>query len=209
LFTSIDLILYKKGFKRVIDLVCSVVLLLVFLPVILIVSILLAIANRGQIFFLQERPGLNERIFKIFKFKTMTDKRDGNGRLLSDLDRLTTIGKIVRKLSIDELPQLINVLLGDMSLIGPRPLLVEYLSLYDECQRQRHSVRPGITGWAQVNGRNAITWQNKLKMDVWYANNLSFWLDFKILLLTFQKVVLAKDINADSQATTEKFKGNS
>jgi lipopolysaccharide/colanic/teichoic acid biosynthesis glycosyltransferase len=173
-----------------------------------LVTIGLYIANQGKPFFFQARPGLNEKIFKIIKFKTMNDKKDTEGNLLPDAERLTPIGAFVRKTSLDEIPQLINVLKGDMSLIGPRPLLPEYLSLYSEMQRKRHLVRPGITGWAQVNGRNAISWEKKFELDVWYVKNLSFLLDIKILFLTLKKVVVREGISQTGQATMEMFKGN-
>ncbi len=164
--------------------------------------------NKGKVFFVQNRPGKNGEIFKIIKFKTMNDKKDAQGNLLSDADRLSVFGKIVRKTSLDEIPQLFNVLIGNMSLIGPRPLLPEYLPLYNSFQRKRHLVKPGITGWAQVNGRNAITWQKKFELDVWYVNHLSFWLDIKIIFLTIKKVFVSEGINAEGEATTIAFKGN-
>lgn len=170
--------------------------------------VLLSIANKGNPFFCQQRPGKNERIFRIIKFRTMSNKKDANGNLLPDSERLTTIGKIIRSSSLDEIPQLINVVKGDMSLIGPRPLLPEYLPLYSKEQRKRHLVRPGITGWAQVNGRNSLSWQKKFEMDVWYVKNLNFFLDLKILFLTIKKVLVSEGINAQGQATTERFKGN-
>lgn len=176
-------------------------------PIFLIVTIGLFFANKGKPFFVQLRPGENGKIFKIIKFKTMNDKNDIYGNLLSDEERLTKLGTFVRKTSLDEIPQLLNVLKGDMSLIGPRPLLPEYLLLYNEFQRQRHNARPGITGWAQVNGRNAISWTQKFEYDVWYVNNISFSLDFKILLRTIQKVIKREDINAANVATIERFKG--
>ena len=163
---------------------------------------------KGKLFFTQDRPGKDGKIFKIIKFKTMNDKKDAQGNLLSDADRLSVFGKIVRKTSLDEIPQLFNVLIGNMSLIGPRPLLPEYLPLYNSFQNKRHLVKPGITGWAQVNGRNAITWQKKFELDVWYVNNLSFWLDIKIIFLTIKKVFVSEGINAEGEATTIAFKGN-
>lgn len=165
-------------------------------------------ANRGKVFFLQARPGKNNRIFTIIKFKTMNDLKDKNGELLPDEKRLTAIGNFVRKASLDEIPQLINVLKGDMSLIGPRPLLVQYLPLYNEHQKRRHEVRPGITGWAQINGRNAISWQEKFDYDVWYVDHLSFFLDVKIVLLTLKKVFIREGISAAGQATASAFTGN-
>lgn len=171
-------------------------------------SIALAIANDGKAFFFQKRPGKNDRIFCIIKFKTMNENKDAFGNLLPDSQRLTKVGSIVRKSSLDEIPQLINVLMGDMSLVGPRPLLLEYLTLYNDDQKRRHEVKPGITGWAQVNGRNAISWEEKFKLDVWYVDNQSFWLDMKILWLTIRKVLVREGINQDGQATMEPFKGN-
>lgn len=172
------------------------------------VTVGLYFANNGKPFFFQTRPGKNARLFRIIKFKTMNDKKDAQGGLLPDAERLTKIGGFVRKTSLDEIPQLINVLKGEMSLIGPRPLLPEYLPLYSPEQYRRHEVRPGITGWAQVNGRNAISWQQKFEYDVWYVNHLSFALDLRILFLTLKKVVIREGINTDGQATTERFKGN-
>ena len=173
----------------------------------IIVLVGLTFANKGLPFFFQFRPGLNEKIFKIIKFKTMNDRTDVNGVLLKDADRLTFIGKLIRKTSIDEIPQLINVLKGDMSIIGPRPLLIEYLELYSDFQKRRHEVKPGITGWAQVNGRNAITWEDKFKKDIWYIDNQSLLLDIKILWLTILKVILRDGINEKGEATTTKFRG--
>ena len=169
--------------------------------------ILLKITNKGNAFFIQNRPGKNGKIFKIIKFKTMTDAKDTNGNLLSDNERLTAIGTFVRKTSLDEIPQLINVLKGDMSLIGPRPLLTDYLHLYNDFQNRRHEVKPGITGWAQVNGRNAISWDKKFELDVYYVEHLSFWLDLKILFLTLKKVIIREGINAEDSATMEPFQG--
>jgi lipopolysaccharide/colanic/teichoic acid biosynthesis glycosyltransferase len=181
--------MYKYFFKRFFDLVIALVGLIILIPLFLILWIWLSIANKGAgAFFVQERPGKDEKIFKVIKFKTMNDRRDENGNLLPDSERLTKIGRVVRSLSLDEIPQLINVLKGDMALIGPRPLLVQYLPLYDEVQRRRHEVRPGMTGWAQVNGRNAISWQEKFAYDVWYVDHLSLSLDIKILLKTIEKV---------------------
>lgn len=200
--------MYKNFFKRIIDFILSFIGLIFFSPVLSIFAIILVITNKGKPFFIQQRPGKNEKIFKLIKFKTMTDKKDENGNLLPDEKRLTKIGKIIRKTSIDELPQLINVLKGDMSLIGPRPLLVEYLPLYNTFQKRRHEVKPGITGWAQVNGRNAISWQKKFEFDVWYVDNISFLLDIKILLLTLKKVIKTEGISSGNNVTMEKFKGN-
>jgi len=200
---------YRLYFKRIIDFVFAVIGLIILSPLFLILWIWLSIANKGAgAFFVQERPGKDEKIFKVIKFKTMNDRRDENGNLLPDNERLTTIGRWIRSLSLDELPQLINVLKGDMSLIGPRPLLVQYLPLYDEVQRRRHEVRPGITGWAQVNGRNAISWQEKFAYDVWYVDHLSLSLDIKILLKTIEKVFKREGINSGTYVTMELFKGN-
>ncbi len=200
--------LYKDFFKRFCDLIISFILLLIFSPLIIFISLILFFNNNGSPFFFQIRPGLNEKLFKIIKFKTMTDKKGVDGQLLSDSDRLTKIGQLIRNTSLDEIPQLINVLKGDMSLIGPRPLLVEYLSLYSEEQKKRHNVRPGITGWAQVNGRNAISWQDKFKLDIYYVKNCSFLLDLKIIYLTIKKVIKKEGISSNTSATMEKFKGN-
>ncbi|SHM61901.1 sugar transferase [Flavobacterium saccharophilum] len=200
--------MYKTILKRIFDFVLTLIGLCLLSPLFIIVTIGLYFANQGKPFFFQERPGLNGSIFKIIKFKTMNDKKDFHGNLLSDAERLTKVGVFVRKTSLDELPQLINVLKGDMSLIGPRPLLPQYLPLYSNFQKQRHNVRPGITGWAQVNGRNAISWDKKFEYDVWYVNNFSFFLDFKILFLTILKVFKSEGINAKDVATTEPFKGN-
>ncbi|MCF4102679.1 sugar transferase [Gillisia sp. M10.2A] len=177
-------------------------------PLLLVFTILLALANKGNPFFRQIRPGKNARLFKIVKFKTMTDEKDENGNLLPDSHRLTKIGALVRKTSVDEIPQLWNVLMGDMSLIGPRPLLPEYLSLYNKDQDKRHLVKPGITGWAQVNGRNAISWKQKFEYDVWYVEHLSLLLDLKIIFRTIKKVLISEGINASNMATTEAFNGN-
>ncbi|MGV3561143.1 sugar transferase [Larkinella arboricola] len=199
--------MYRKTGKRLIDVSLSLVALLVALPLMLVLVPALALANRGTPFFVQSRPGRHGRIFRLIKLKTMNDRRDANGILLPDAERLTPVGRLIRKTSLDELPQLWNVLKGDMSLIGPRPLLVEYLPLYSPQQRRRHEVRPGITGWAQVNGRNALCWEKKFEYDVWYVDNLSFSLDCKIILLTFQKVLKSEGISSASAATMEKFTG--
>ncbi len=177
-------------------------------PIWIIVTLWLTLSNGGRPFFFQQRPGKNNAIFTIVKFKTMTDKKDSGGKLLPDSERITWIGNIVRKLSLDEIPQMLNVLKGEMSLIGPRPLLVEYLPLYNEEQARRHSIRPGITGWAQVNGRNTINWQKKFEYDVWYVDHISFGLDVKILFLTLLKVFQREGISSESSATMEKFTGN-
>lgn len=199
--------IYSRFFKRVIDFLASLVALSVLSPIILILTILLALANNGKPFFFQKRPGKNEKIFTIIKFKTMNDKKDGHGNLLPDMERITKVGKFVRGASLDELLQLVNVLKGDMSIVGPRPLLVDYLPLYNEEQAKRHNVRPGITGWAQVNGRNAISWEEKFKLDVWYVNNISFATDVKILVKTVQKVVQRDGISASEEQTMERFMG--
>lgn len=201
--------MYQKYFKRLFDFLIALVALLLFSPIFILVTIGLFFANQGKPFFFQTRPGKNEKLFRIVKFKTMNDKKDSEGNLLSDAERLTTIGRFVRKTSLDELPQLLNVLKGDMSLIGPRPLLVQYLPLYNAVQKQRHNVRPGITGWAQVNGRNAISWEQKFAYDVWYVDNCSFLLDIKIVVLTLKKVFVREGISQEGHATMETFKGNS
>ncbi|EAL4371752.1 undecaprenyl phosphate N,N'-diacetylbacillosamine 1-phosphate transferase [Campylobacter jejuni] len=198
--------MYEKVFKRIFDFILALVLLVLFSPVILITALLLKI-TQGSVIFTQNRPGLDEKIFKIYKFKTMSDERDEKGELLSDELRLKAFGKIVRSLSLDELLQLFNVLKGDMSFVGPRPLLVEYLSLYNEEQKLRHKVRPGITGWAQVNGRNTISWQKKFELDVYYVKNISFLLDLKIMFLTALKVLKRSGVSKEGHVTTEKFNG--
>jgi len=200
--------MYKNFFKRIFDFFIALIALLLIGWLIGLVAIWLHFANKGAgSFFLQPRPGKNGKIFKVIKFKTMTDEKDENGNLLPDEKRLTKVGKFVRSTSIDELPQLINVLKGDMSLIGPRPLLVQYLPLYNEFQARRHEVRPGITGWAQCHGRNAISWQKKFELDVWYVDNLSFIVDLKVLFLTIKKVLCREDINSSNDATMEDFDG--
>lgn len=200
--------MYVSIFKRILDIVVALAVLFLSLPLTLFIWLFLLIANQGKPFFFQERPGKGGKIFRIVKFKTMNDKKDINGKLLPDSERLTAIGKFVRKTSLDEIPQLFTVLKGDMSLIGPRPLLVEYLPLYDDIQARRHEVRPGITGWAQVNGRNAISWKQKFEYDVWYVDHISFKLDLKILYLTLLKVFKSEGISAAGSATMEKFTGN-
>ncbi|MDR9457404.1 MAG: sugar transferase [Salegentibacter sp.] len=199
--------MYRHFIKPVLDFFIAFTALLVLSPLLIPITLLLALANDGKPFFFQRRPGKKGRIFSIIKFRTMTDERDSEGNLLPDADRLTGIGKFVRKTSIDEIPQLLNVLKGDMSIIGPRPLLPEYLSLYTERQQRRHEVKPGITGWAQVNGRNAISWTRKFEYDVWYVENQSFLLDLKILFKTIKKVVISEGINTANMATTEAFNG--
>lgn len=200
--------MYKNLIKRAGDFIIALIGILILSPIFIIVVVGLYFANNGKPFFFQSRPGKDGRVFKIIKFKTMNDKKDAEGNLLSDAERLTPIGAFVRKTSLDEIPQLINVLKGDMSLIGPRPLLVQYLPLYNEFQKRRHEVRPGITGWAQVNGRNAISWDQKFKYDVWYVEHVSFLLDMKIFFLTIKKVFVREGISAEGQATMEAFKGN-
>lgn len=199
--------MYKRIVKPFSDFLASLVGLVLFSPIFLLITILLIFINNGTPFFLQSRPGKNGRIFKIIKFKTMSDKKDDDGKLLPDAQRLTAIGSFVRKTSIDELPQLINVLKGDMSLVGPRPLLSSYLHLYNDFQNRRHEIKPGITGWAQVNGRNAISWDKKFEYDVWYVDHVSFLLDCKILIKTVLKVFKRDGINAANSATTEPFQG--
>ncbi|MEN6597942.1 MAG: sugar transferase [Proteiniphilum sp.] len=201
--------MYRFIFKRTFDFIASTIGFIIISPIFLLVWIWLSIANMGAgAFFFQERPGKDEKIFKVIKFKTMNDRKDASGNLLPDAQRLTKVGKFVRSTSLDEIPQLLNVIKGDMSLIGPRPLLVQYLPLYNNIQRRRHEVRPGITGWAQVNGRNAISWEQKFAYDVWYVDNVSLSLDVKILLKTIQKVFKREGISSDTSATMEPFKGN-
>lgn len=199
--------MYKNYLKRLLDFSIGFIGLMILSPVFIIVTIGLYFANQGKPFFFQKRPGKDGKIFSIVKFKTMNDKKDGNGNLLPDADRLTRIGSFVRKTSLDEIPQLINVLKGDMALIGPRPLLPQYLPLYNTEQKRRHDVRPGITGWAQVNGRNAISWKRKFELDIWYVDHLSFSLDMKIFFLTIKKVFIKEGISQEGQATTEAFNG--
>ena len=201
--------MYKHFFKRVIDFTIVLVALLIIWPILLVITVWLHFANKGAgAFFTQERPGKDGKIFKVIKFKSMTDERDANGNLLPDAQRLTKVGSFVRKTSIDELPQLINVLKGDMALIGPRPLLVQYLPLYSKEQSRRHEVRPGITGWAQCNGRNAISWTKKFELDVWYVDNCTLWTDIKVIFITIMKVLKRADISQEGQATMEVFNGN-
>jgi undecaprenyl phosphate N,N'-diacetylbacillosamine 1-phosphate transferase len=199
--------MYKIVFKPAVDFLTAFVGFLLLSPVFLIITIALYFANQGKPFFFQSRPGKNGKIFKIIKFRTMNDKKDSQGQLLSDAERLTKIGQFIRKTSLDEIPQLLNVLKGDMSIIGPRPLLPEYLPLYSDFQKQRHDVKPGITGWAQVNGRNAISWQDKFIFDVWYVKNVSLILDLKIIVRTFKKVLVSEGINAANVATIDRFNG--
>lgn len=201
--------MYKHFFKRVLDIIVSGIALLCIGWFMVLVAIFLHFANKGAgAFFFQERPGKDEKIFKVIKFKTMTDERDAEGNLLPDDKRLTRVGKFVRSTSVDELPQLINVFKGDMSLIGPRPLLVQYLPLYNVEQKRRHEVRPGISGWAQCHGRNAISWKEKFELDVWYVDHCTLWTDIKVIFITIQNVLMRKDINSATSATMEAFNGN-
>ncbi len=200
--------MYRNCIKRILDFCLSLIGLLILFPLLLILTIWLHFANKGAgAFFTQERPGKDEKIFKLYKFKSMTDERDAEGKLLPDADRLTKVGSFVRKTSLDELPQLWNVLRGDMSFVGPRPLLVQYLPLYSAEQARRHEVRPGITGWAQVNGRNAISWTEKFRYDVWYVDNISGFLDMKIIVMTIRKVFIREGISSGASVTMEEFKG--
>lgn len=202
------MMMYKCFLKRFFDFFIVLIALLIIWPFLLLITVWLHFANKGAgAFFFQERPGKDGKIFKVIKFKTMTDERDADGKLLPDAKRLTKVGSFVRSTSIDELPQLINVLKGDMALIGPRPLLPQYLPLYNKRQMRRHEVRPGITGWAQVHGRNAISWTKKFELDVWYVDHCSFWLDMKIVFLTIRKVFIREGISQEGQATMEKFNG--
>lgn len=201
--------MYKKFFKRFLGFWISLVALIFISPILLVVTIWLHFANKGAgAFFFQERPGKDAKIFKVIKFKTMTDERDADGNLLPDEQRLTKVGKFVRSTSIDELPQLFNVLKGDMALIGPRPLLVQYLPLYSEEQARRHEVRPGISGWAQCHGRNAISWTEKFKLDVWYVDHCTLWTDIRVIFITIKNVLMRKDINSSTAATMEAFNGH-
>ena len=201
--------MYKHFFKRVLDILISSIALLLIGWFLILVAIFLHFANKGAgAFFFQERPGKDEKIFKVIKFKTMTDEKDTEGKLLPDAQRLTKVGKFVRSTSIDELPQLINVFKGDMSLIGPRPLLVQYLPLYNEEQKRRHEVRPGISGWAQCHGRNAISWKEKFELDVWYVDHCTLWTDIRVIFITIKNVLMRKDINSATAATMEFFTGN-
>jgi lipopolysaccharide/colanic/teichoic acid biosynthesis glycosyltransferase len=201
--------MYKQFFKRFLDFWISLIALIVISPILLVVTVWLHFANKGAgAFFFQERPGKDAKIFKVIKYKTMTDERDADGNLLPDEKRLTKVGKFVRSTSIDELPQLINVLKGDMALIGPRPLLVQYLPLYSPEQARRHEVRPGISGWAQCHGRNAISWKEKFELDVWYVDHCTLWTDIKVIFITIKNVLMRKDINSATAATMEAFNGN-
>ncbi len=201
--------MYKHIFKRLFDFCISLIALIIISPILLVVTIWLHFANKGAgAFFFQKRPGKDAKIFKVIKFKTMTDERDSEGNLLPDAQRLTKVGKFVRSTSIDELPQLINVLKGDMALIGPRPLLVQYLPLYSPEQARRHEVRPGISGWAQCHGRNAISWTEKFKLDVWYVDHCTLWTDIRVIFITIKNVLMRKDINSATAATMEAFNGH-
>ena len=203
--------MYKHFFKRFLDFWISLVALIIISPILLVVTIWLHFANKGAgAFFFQERPGKDAKIFKVIKYKTMTDERGADGKLLPDAERLTKVGRFVRSTSIDELPQLINVLKGDMALIGPRPLLVKYLPLYSEEQMRRHEVRPGISGWAQCHGRNAISWTEKFKLDVWYVDHCTLWTDIQVIFITIKNVLMRKDINTEggNSATMEAFNGH-
>lgn len=201
--------MYKHFFKRLLDFFISAAVILIIWPILLLIAIFLHFVNRGAgAFFTQSRPGKNGKIFKVIKFKTMTDEKDANGKLLPDAQRLTKVGKFIRSTSLDELPQLINVIKGDMALIGPRPLLPEYLPLYSKEQARRHEVRPGITGWAQVHGRNAISWQEKFKLDVWYVDHCSLLVDIKIVFMTINKVIKREGISSATSVTMERFTGN-
>lgn len=200
--------LYKSYVKRIIDIAVSTLSIVLLLPVFVLLALALLIANRGSPFFIQKRPGKGGKVFSIIKLKTMNSRRDETGELLPDAERLTPVGALIRNTSLDEIPQLLNVLLGSMSLIGPRPLLVEYLHLYTPEESRRHDVKPGITGWAQVNGRNAITWQQKFEYDIWYVDHISLRLDWKIFIMTIEKVIKREDIAQGGRATVDKFRGN-
>lgn len=199
--------MYKYFFKRLFDIVGSIIGLIILFPILVTTFILLVVANKGEVFYLQKRPGRGERIFAIIKFKTMLDTKDQEGNLLPESQRITIVGKYIRRFSIDEIPQLMNVLIGDMSLIGPRPLLTDYLLLYNDFQRKRHMVRPGITGWAQVNGRNAVTWEDRFKYDIYYVENITFYLDIKIIIKTLKKIT-GNDVSPIDGVVMERFNGN-
>ena len=200
--------MYKNGIKNILDLLTALIALVALSPLFIGIVVILGISNNGKPFFVQKRPGKNGRLFKILKFKTMNDKKGPDGQLLSDHERMTKIGKFIRKTSLDEIPQLLNVIRGDMSIVGPRPLLVSYLPLYNEEQARRHDVKPGITGWAQINGRNAISWEDKFKYDVWYVRNISFLTDLKILWKTVGKVFNSEGVSASEEVTMELFRGS-
>lgn len=199
--------MYKHFIKRLLDFSLSFIGFTILLPLFIVIVVILFFANGGSVFFFQQRPGRGGKVFRIIKFKTMNDKKDSEGKLLPDADRITPFGGFVRKTSLDEIPQLLNVIKGDMSLVGPRPLLVSYLPLYSKEQARRHEVRPGITGWAQVNGRNAISWKQKFEYDVWYVDHVSFGVDLKIIWMTVMKVIKGADINASEDVTMEAFTG--
>lgn len=200
--------MYVKYFKRIFDIILSLTALVILFPVLLVLIVLGAIKMKGNPFFTQLRPGKNEKIFKLIKFRTMTNQKDKDGNLLPDDKRLTKYGKILRSTSLDELPELLNILIGDMSIVGPRPLLVQYLKRYNDEQKHRHDVRPGLTGWAQVNGRNVVTWEDKFEMDVWYTRNISFKTDVKIILATVKCVLKRSGISSETSSTMEEFMGS-
>lgn len=200
--------MYENVIKNILDFITALVAFFILSPLFVVLVIFLTISNRGKPFFTQKRPGKNERIFKIIKFKTMNDKKDPHGQLLSDHERTTKVGKFIRNASLDEIPQLLNVIWGDMSIVGPRPLLVSYLPLYNKFQAKRHNVKPGITGWAQINGRNAISWEAKFEYDIWYVENISFTTDLNILWKTVGKVFKSEGISASEQVTMEMFRGS-
>ena len=200
--------MYTSVIKNILDFITALIALFILSPFFIAIVLILFFSNNGKPFFVQKRPGKNEHIFKILKFKTMNDKKGPDGQLLSDHERMTKIGKFIRKTSLDEIPQLLNVIKGDMSIVGPRPLLVSYLPLYNKEQAQRHNVKPGITGWAQINGRNAISWEDKFKYDVWYVKNISFTTDLKILWKTFGKVFKSEGVSASEEVTMELFRGS-
>lgn len=199
--------MYGNFIKPLFDFIISCIAFLMLSPIFMVLTLLLTIANKGSPFFIQPRVGRNDQIFTIIKFRTMNNLKDDQGHLLPDAKRLTWIGKIVRKTSLDEIPQLINVIKGEMSIVGPRPLLIEYLPLYSEYEKRRHEVKPGITGWVAVNGRNVISWDEKFKLDVWYVDNQSFWLDLKIIVMTIVKVLKREGVNSSTSETMEKFQG--
>lgn len=200
--------MYRKYIKRILDFILSLIALVILSPIILVIAILVRIKLGSPVIFKQKRPGLNEKIFTLYKFRTMTDAKDENGNLLPDNIRLTKFGKILRSTSLDELPELFNILKGDMSIVGPRPLLVKYLPLYNKNQKHRHDVRPGFTGWAQCNGRNAISWEEKFDLDIYYVKHLSFFIDVKILFKTVKIVLLREGISSDTSVTMEEFRGS-
>jgi lipopolysaccharide/colanic/teichoic acid biosynthesis glycosyltransferase len=200
--------MYKNYVKRIVDVIVAIIALIFVSWILILTFLILYFTNKRKVFFKQERPGKNGKIFKIIKFKTMNDRKDKNGKLLPDNERITKFGNLIRKTSIDEIPQLFNVFVGDMGIIGPRPLLVSYLSLYSKEQLKRHDVRPGITGWAQINGRNSISWEDKFNLDVWYIDNLTFLLDLKIFFVTLKKVFFREGISKNATVTMEIFKGN-